>query len=260
MKRIVSVIMIMVILACLCAISEENPIEVGSEIVFGHYEQDNKRANGKEAIEWIVLALDEENNRALLLSKYGLDCKRLDSMSAYPTWAKCETRAWLNEEFLFEAFSADEQEKIIKTIIKTENNDIWIPIAREKGWMHTPISGGPDCEDYIFLLSLEEVIRYGGFDSIEDVFHVPNVNMQVIPTPYAIYRGAYPYYGDAENFKLNGTGCGWWWLRSPGNFGSDAALVYYDGSVTERRIDNHLNDCVRPALWLNLNMYTNTAD
>lgn len=260
MKRIVSVIMTMVFFACLFAFSEENPIKVGSEIVFGHYEQDNTSANGKEAIEWIVLDLDKENNRALLLSKYGLDCKRLDSKSAYPTWAKCETRMWLNEKFLFDAFSADEQEMILKTIVKTENNDIWIPIAKAKGWHHTPLSGGPDCEDFLFLLSIEEIIYYGGFDSIEDVYHIPNENMKVIPTPYAIDQGAYPYYGNAEKFKINDTGCGWWWLRSPGNFASDAALVYYDGSVTERRIDNHLNDCVRPAFWLDLNMYENTAD
>ena len=44
----------------------------GDIIVLGHYKQDNDLSNGKEPIEWIVLSNEEE--KILLLSKYGLDC------------------------------------------------------------------------------------------------------------------------------------------------------------------------------------------
>ena len=34
--------------------------EVGSYIYFGEYEQDNNKATGKEAIEWLVLKKEED--------------------------------------------------------------------------------------------------------------------------------------------------------------------------------------------------------
>lgn len=46
-------------------------VVVGSSIYFGQYEQDNNSGNGPEPIEWIVL--DIQDDRALLISKYGLD-------------------------------------------------------------------------------------------------------------------------------------------------------------------------------------------
>ena len=42
--------------------------KAGDTIVFGKYEQDGVKANGKEPIEWIVLK--EEDNNILVLSKY----------------------------------------------------------------------------------------------------------------------------------------------------------------------------------------------
>jgi hypothetical protein len=46
---------------------------------------------------------------------------------------------------------------------------------------------------------------------------------------------------------------GWWWLRSPGYHGFDAALVCNDGDVSVSGYDvKHSSVSVRPALWLNL--------
>ncbi len=45
--------------------------EVGDIVYFGAYEQDNNTSNGKEDVEWIVLA--KENEKALVISKYALD-------------------------------------------------------------------------------------------------------------------------------------------------------------------------------------------
>jgi hypothetical protein len=36
----------------------ETIMPVGSEIEFGSYEQDNNNSNGKENIEWVVLAAE----------------------------------------------------------------------------------------------------------------------------------------------------------------------------------------------------------
>lgn len=47
--------------------------QVGDCVEFGTYEQDNDASNGKEAIEWLVLEV--QNGKILIISKYGLDCR-----------------------------------------------------------------------------------------------------------------------------------------------------------------------------------------
>ena len=69
-------------------------------------------------------------------------------------------------------------------------------------------------------------------------------------TPYAKKGGSDVY----KNYKLrNGEVPGWWWLRSPGFYGDDAAVVNHAGRVSElgRSVDDSAGS-VRPALWLNL--------
>ena len=49
-------------------------VRIGDIVTFGRYEQDNNLDNGPEEIDWIVL--DIQGDKALLLSKYGLDAKQ----------------------------------------------------------------------------------------------------------------------------------------------------------------------------------------
>ena len=48
-------------------------VTVGDIISYGSYEQDADESNGKEPIEWLVL--DVDGDKALMISKYGLDAK-----------------------------------------------------------------------------------------------------------------------------------------------------------------------------------------
>ena len=77
-------------------------VEVGDTIEFGEYEQDNK--SDKEPIEWNVL--DIQDNKALIISKYGLDAKKYNEEYQSVTWENCTLRKWLNEDFYNEAFSS----------------------------------------------------------------------------------------------------------------------------------------------------------
>ena len=88
---------------------------IGYYITFGHYEQDNNLDNGKDTIEWQVLYLDRTNNRALVISRYALDCQPYNNENTNVTWETCSLRAWLNDEFLASAFSEDEQNYILMT-------------------------------------------------------------------------------------------------------------------------------------------------
>lgn len=84
---------------------------VGNTVFFGNYEQDNNTENGKEKIEWIVLATGEDN--ALLISKYGLDTQSYNSENVDITWKESTLFSWLNWPFYITAFSNDEKDQIV---------------------------------------------------------------------------------------------------------------------------------------------------
>ncbi len=111
-------------------------ITVGSIIKFGYYEQDNDISNGKEEIEWKVL--DVEDNKALLISQYALDCKPYGN----GVWKKSSVRKWLNETFYNEAFVSGHQDIILYAKISS-NLDSCL-----------------ETEDKMFLLSKKEVSIY----------------------------------------------------------------------------------------------------
>ena len=67
---------------------------IGAVVTFGAYEQDNNTSNGKEKIEWIVLAT--EGDKSLVISKYILDCQPYNTSRAEVTWEICTLRTWLN--------------------------------------------------------------------------------------------------------------------------------------------------------------------
>ena len=64
---------------------------VGNTVYFGRYEQDNNTANGKERIQWRILARD--GNYALLLAEYSLDAQPYNTVSKDVTWETCTLRA-----------------------------------------------------------------------------------------------------------------------------------------------------------------------
>src|SRR5574344_1982782 len=86
-------------------------IEIGKYVSFGNYYQENE--NSKDPIEWLVLDVDTENKKALLISRYALDSKPYHETLTSITWEECSLRKWLNSEFLKQAFSEVEQKYII---------------------------------------------------------------------------------------------------------------------------------------------------
>ena len=74
----------------------------------GKYEQDNNLENGPEPIEWIDLDYDDQENKSLLLSKYGLDASQYHADGGEITWEGCSLRNWLNWDFLNDAFTVPE--------------------------------------------------------------------------------------------------------------------------------------------------------
>ena len=89
-------------------------LQVGDHLYFGAYEQDHNPINGSEAIEWRVLHVDDDGEKALLISEDGLAFKRFNETydTQYNYWANSDLFIWLLNEFEPEAFSSEEQQRI----------------------------------------------------------------------------------------------------------------------------------------------------
>ena len=197
-------------------------LKVGEEIVFGTYEQNNDLSDGREGIEWLVIAT--ENSRALIISKYVLDVKPYHEIinPNGQTWSGCTLRAWLNNEFYNSAFSMSDKARIIQTTLSNPNNPDYGTI------------GGPDTADFIFLLSIDEVNKY--FHSMSD--------RVCEASAFAKAKGV---FADKETGKSR------WWLRSPGYSSTDAVFVEYNGdALTHGNVFFDTIFGVRPAFWLSV--------
>ena len=177
--------------------------------------------------EWNWRVLDVQDGKALIITENLIEPRPYNVELAEVTWEKCTLREYLNGEFL-QKFTAEEQRRIAETRVSNPDNL----------WCGT--NGGNNTIDKVFLLSLEEVVKYFG-DSGQ---------LQNEP-------GDKPYIDDQYNsariaMDVNGNPW-WWWLRSPGFSSGYAASVYDEGYVHVYGFDviaDHLG--VRPALWLNL--------
>ncbi len=206
---------------------------VGGYVTFGSYEQDNNKGNGQEPIEWLVLYYNAAHNHVLLLSRYGLDAKPYNTEQVDITWEKCTLRAWLNGEFINNAFSTAEQAAILTTAVDNSKTQ------SHKKWWST--NSGSNTQDKVFLLSYAQASKFLGvtYDNSS------NMKSIIVPTAYAIKQGAY------ASKRAEGKASGWWWLRSPGSYQNNAAVVNIGGSLVSSNVSEH-DGCIRPALWINL--------
>lgn len=97
----------------------------GDRFLMGYY--------GGEEILWRVL--DRKQNSILVISEYGLDSKLYHNYSKSVTWQTSHIRSWLNDEFLYSAFSSAQRSYIL---------DTWID----------------SCYSRLFLLSISEVKEF----------------------------------------------------------------------------------------------------
>lgn len=215
------------------ATAEKNDgIMPGSYITFGHYEQDNNSSNGSEPIEWLVLDIDAESQKVLVISKYALDAKPYNTEQKNITWEDSTLRKWLNSTFLDTAFSESERASILETAVDN-SQDQGFDLFNSNG-----VTGGNNTIDKVFLLSYAEAWSYFGDDE----------GRQCAPTDYAVQNGAHVNRGDPRGgFEMSP-----WWLRSPGPEQNSACSVIYFGSWHYSSV-YYGALAVRPALWVDIN-------
>lgn len=200
---------------------------VGSIVKFGRYEQDGNLDNGPEDIKWIVLA--REDNKLLLISKYSLltssyvpstefwECAK-KNMPLNLAWESSVARSVLNGEFYSQAFTEEERKKIALTTV--------IPDKDPSG----NTTDEPTTQDYIFILSASEAIKYFRNDKARacDV------------TSYLMQR-------DEMKAKFSQ-----WWLRSLGERDGCMARAKGDGAINYNGFSASSKFQLRPALWLDI--------
>ena len=198
--------------------------KVGDIVYFGTYEQDNDTSNGKENIEWLVLA--KKDNKILVISDKALDCQPYNTSDDYVTWEKCTLREWLNNDFINAAFSDDEKAMIPTVTVSADSN------------LKYNTNPGNTTKDKVFLLSIVEAEKYFTSDEAR----------MCIPTEYVISN-----VSTSDEYTKDGKASCWWRLRSPGAIQYYAAKVDFDGDVDEFGIDVDYDiGGVRPALWITI--------
>ena len=206
-------------------------IQVGEYIEFGVYEQDGDPKTKKEKIEWLVLAV--EDNKALLISKYGLECIpyhkndgcwrvdwKMDDIVIYKepihathenvTYETSSLREWLTKDFYNKAFSNDEKRIILTTDLTANHGDV---------------------HDTVFVLNQSEAITY--FSSDEERL--------CEATQHAKDQGAY----------IQDNNMCYWWLRAQEEARDLAPFIRAtDGVIFDGTGTCIIDNTVRPALWV----------
>ncbi len=198
--------------------------KVDDRIKFGSYEQDNNTANGKEDIEWFVLA--KEGSRIFVVSLYALDVKPFhDGDKA--NWETCSIRTWLNSTFMSTAFDSEQQKYIPVVTVKTGSNNNIVT------------------QDRVFVLSPEEVYEY-----LSD--EPTNYRLFCRASEYAKAQGARVFKWNANDYpdeaKQKEGNCNWWMRQNASaNMGR---IVDMDGRFYNGKHMNDTQTCVRPAMWI----------
>lgn len=175
--------------------------------------------------------LEVQGNKALILAHNVLKNLPYHDTFEETAWVRCSLRSYLNESF-YQQFSDEEKARILDTPLPSMNNP----------WFGT--DAGKSTTDKIFVLSVEEVVRYFG-----DSQQLQDKNKH---TKYFINDA---FNNVRKTFNLNNErSC--WWLRCPGNSKFFATHVMNDGRISIGgdfvNRQNAFNIGVRPAMWIDI--------
>lgn len=198
--------------------------EKGSIIKFGKH-------------DWRVL--DIQNDKALLLSEKVIENRRYHYAKFNTTWSKCELHYYLNSEF-YDTFNKTEKIRIAETEVTPSINT----------WYNK--DGGAYICDNIFILSVEEIIKYfgdsgdfekrNGWTWTGNKFEMKDGKGQALIYQYNNERLAKNINGDISE----------WWVRTPGRENYFAIGVGSDGLILFTGHSVNFNKGVRPAMWIYL--------
>lgn len=199
----------------------ESAFKPGNTVLIGAYPQ--KSLHDFSPISWIVL--ETTGTTALCIARDCLitsgycDPKKAYGKPELLWWENSLAREVCNHHFFDNAFSETEKARIVPRAL----SDVQL---------------GAKCVDPVFLLSEREVLQY-----------FPDCSQRKAkPTPYAIQKGAFPGWGDA-----NGYTC-WWILPEENAYGCQDGSIYpkavfYMGKIGfHGRNGYHTDFTIRPCI------------
>ncbi len=193
------------------------PQPVSSAVVFGSYPF--FRDGREKDILWDILETD--GNRALLLSRFGLDAQPF-STEKDKVWEDSSLRRWLNDVFYNDAFYDLQKKAILEAPVLPDNNPDYDTYA------------GAARKDKLFVLSMREI----------GSCRLSKEDLCCKATEYAAERGG---------FAWGGSGCCLWWLRTPGGGTNQMTYVTAAGKCCSEGCYAQRDEvCVRPAMWVDL--------
>lgn len=153
------------------------------------------------------------------------------------TWAECELRKYLNSVFIEESFTGSDKMLIAESTVENADHPVY------------GTEGGSETADKVFLLSIDEVIKYFG-DSGKIYGRAdlkPGEN-------WTAEDGVLDDEYNEDRMAEHTNGSRWYWLlRSPGYFDSHAAYVQADGIIFLYGMAVNVSECgIRPALWMEI--------
>lgn len=217
-----------------------------SNVYFGTYQQSSDGNDGYniDPIKWRVLS--NSDGKLFLLADKNLDVFQYNTVNTGVTWETSTMRSWLNgyaasengqstdytsDNFIKTAFSTQELAYILQTTLENANNP------------KHDTTGGNDTEDYVFLLSIADVLNtaYGFTD-----------NKNTTDTRKATHTAYVAAGGKLDSNMFEVRVADYWWLRSPGHATDKAAYVDKNGEVNAYGLGVYYDSyVVRPAFNLN---------
>ena len=207
----------------------------GQHVLFGEY--------CDKPIEWVVLEKDEE--KALLLSYYALDEVPFGPENSDVRWADSSLRSWMNTQFYYSAFSADERSHIVSS--HNYNADVSVVLG---GLEYS--DGATYTDDYVFALSDRE--------AFETYIVFANKELRKCqPTEYLLSKLFVGLAKDTREPIYRGVvnGLVEWWTRSTCIDGNENYIiaVNHEGTVSGGPPEMD-TICVRPAIWVDVDAPT----
>lgn len=225
------------------------PVPAGGKIRFGKY-------------DWFVL--DKQEDKMLIITEKVIEKRLYHHEEAEITWETCDMRRYLNGEF-YNSFDESERARILE--VTNENPD--------NPWYGT--KGGNPTQDKIFLLSIDEVIKYfGDSGQLKTRYMYPNCNwckdkfLPWIDDEFNINRRAVDDEGIVRFWRLRSPGSNQCSVATVDGFVGDGfdhgginignADLLLDGYFLQNGCgylskdipDQPTMNCVRPALWLKI--------
>ena len=215
---------------------DEGILRIGDGISFGGHD---------------FIVLDVRGREALILMEHIVMFRPYHNPTEDITWHESNIRKYLNNEFL-RTFTQPEVNRILWT--NFNRNEIH---TIDNPWFGT--SGGRDDYDLVFLLCIEQVLRYFGDSGFVRAGINPAARNAIWPSFGAHVWGVHDVYsGGIHNdmldrrMALNHNGQPQrWWLRNPGYYPTDAVFVEATGALNISGVDvSSTNVGIRPAMWI----------